>query len=194
MCVDDLFHWLCIICIRSCADGSMQDLPQVLSGWSSSHQWQVINTLLIDLLATANCQLHVFGSNFTHDELARCTDTALVSTLIPFSLGAQHKTDVHNNNSGSRIMADAHTHLIWATYCMYLRCVCVMCESHCVILPICWCRPPVIYVGDSGLPIDCLHICARVSILSLFHFQSVLYTFKNLSTVFWGEVKWGREW
>jgi hypothetical protein len=25
-------------------------------------------------------------------------------------------------------------------------------------------RPPVIYVGDSGLPIDCLHICARLGL------------------------------
>ena len=24
------------------------------------------------------------------------------------------------------------------------------------------CRPPVIYVGDSGLPMDCLHVCTRV--------------------------------
>ena len=47
----------------------------------------------------------------------------------------------------------------------FLQCALIVCTHNDSILPILtrlYYRAPVIYVGDSGLPMDCLHVCARV--------------------------------
>jgi hypothetical protein len=79
---------------------------------ATSDRWEIKQTLLIDLLATANCQL--LGGNFTHDELGPFTHTALVFLLSYLFHWEHSKTDILN--SGSQFMADAYTHLLWAIH------------------------------------------------------------------------------